>query len=406
MIDIDDIREDFPILSREENGKQICYLDNAATTQKPKRVLDRIIRFYSEEYSSTHRGAHLLSRRATGLYEDARESVRKFLNAEKALEIVFTSGATESINLIAYSFGERFIREDDEIIVTGMEHHANIVPWQRLCRRKKAVLRVIPLEKNGNLRIDKLKNLIKPKTKLISVTHVSNVLGVINPVEKIIEAAHKKDIPVLVDAAQSIQHIPVNVREMDCDFFVFSGHKVYGPTGTGVLYGKENLLKELPPFNTGGGMIKSVSFEKTEYEAVPLKFEAGTGNIAGVIGLAEAIEYIDNIGQGEIEAHENKLLKYLEDELKSLEGVVIYAEGSSKHGSISFNLDGIHHYDAGMILDGLGVAVRTGAHCAEPLMNHYGITGTVRASVALYNNINDLERLITGIKKVSSMMAG
>ncbi|HMA76493.1 MAG TPA: aminotransferase class V-fold PLP-dependent enzyme, partial [Candidatus Krumholzibacteriaceae bacterium] len=274
MIDVDDIRKDFPILSREENGKRLCYLDNAATTQKPKQVLDKITRFYSEEYSNTHRGAHRLSRKATGLYEDARERVRKFIGAEKTEEIVFTSGATESINIIPYSFGERFIGEDDEIIVTGMEHHANIVPWQRLCRRKKAVLRVIPLDKNGNLRIDKLNDLITTKTKLISVTHVSNVLGVINPVEKIIETAHEKDIPVLIDAAQSIQHIPVNVIEIGCDFLVFSGHKVYGPTGTGVLYGRESYLKELPPFKTGGGMIKSVSFEKTEYEEIPLKFEA------------------------------------------------------------------------------------------------------------------------------------
>ncbi|MBD3424272.1 MAG: SufS family cysteine desulfurase [Candidatus Latescibacteria bacterium] len=403
-MDIEDIRKDFPILSRTINGKPLSYLDNGATTHKPRQVIDSIVSFYSRSYSNIHRGVHLLSREATDLHEDARETVREFINAESREEIVFTSGTTESINLLAYSFGERFVDEEDEIIITGMEHHANIVPWQRLCERKKAVLRVIPIDDKGNLMLERLPELITEKTRLISVTHVSNVLGVLNPVDKIIEIAHQNSIPVMLDAAQSVQHLPVDVRKLGCDFLAFSAHKMYGPTGIGVLYGREKYLESLPPFITGGGMIESVNLRKSEYEDPPLKFEAGTGHLAGAVGLAAAIDYINEIGIETIREHEEKLLGALEEELKAPGDVTIYAEGAPKHGAVSFNIEGIHHYDAGMILDRLGVAVRTGAHCAEPLMKHLDITGTIRASVGLYNSIDDIDRLLAGIRETCRMM--
>jgi len=404
MYDIDSIRQDFPILRQKINREPLCYLDNGASTQKPHQVLDRITAFYSSEYSNVHRGVHQLSRIATRLNEQAREAAAGFINAGSSDEIVFTTGTTGSINLVAYSFGEKFIRENDEIITTVQEHHANIVPWQRLCQRSNAVLKAIPLDEEGNLRVEAVKELIVPETRLISLAHVSNVLGVLNPVEEIIEIAHRHDIPVMIDAAQSIQHLPVDVQELDCDFLVFSGHKMYGPTGIGVLYAKRKWLETLPPFNTGGGMIESVSFDRTVYEKPPFKFEAGTGHIAGAIGLAAAIEYINSIGIEEIKEHEAGLLRHLENKLSDLEDVTIYAAREEKHGGLSFNLKGIHHYDAGMILDGYGVAVRTGAHCAEPLMEHLGITGTVRASVALYNNTDDMDRLAEGVKEAQNMM--
>jgi cysteine desulfurase/selenocysteine lyase len=404
MLQTDRIRRNFPILAEEVNGSPLCYLDNAATTQKPERVISEITRFYRERYSNVHRGVHRLSREATELHEAARESVRRFLNAKDSAEIVFTSGTTGSINLLAYSFGERFVEEGDEIIISEMEHHANIVPWQRLCGRKKAVLRVIPLDEKGRLETGELDNLITGRTRLISVTHLSNVLGVLNPVGEIVERAHQQGIPVMIDAAQSVPHLPVDVQKLGCDFLAFSAHKMYGPTGIGVLYGRKSLLDKLPPFNTGGGMIRSVSLERTEYEQPPLRFEAGTGHIAGAIGLAAAIDYLEDTGLENIREHEQKLISALEDQLKSLDEIDIYSEGTEKHGSVSFNLKGIHHYDAGMILDRLGVAVRTGAHCAEPLMKHFGITGTVRASIGLYNNMEDVERLISGLRKTRSMM--
>jgi len=404
MLDVNSVRQDFPILQRKVNGKELIYLDNAATTQKPRQVLDRLITFYGSSYSNIHRGVHYLSREATDAHEGARNTVREFINARHSEEIIFTAGTTESINLLAYSLGEMLVSGGDEIIISKMEHHANIVPWQRLCQRSGAVLKVIPPDNNGILTADSLDDLITERTRIISVTHVSNVLGVRNPIRRIIQKAHAGDIPVVVDAAQSVQHIPVDVTDLDCDFLAFSGHKIYGPTGVGVLYGKKRWLDEMPPFHTGGGMIKSVSLEKTEYEDPPQKFEAGTTNIAGAVGLAAAIEYMEEAGVDEIRDHEDRLAASLSGRLSEMEDVTVYADSANKHGTVSFNIEGVHHYDAGMILDGLGVAVRTGAHCAQPLMNHFGIAGTIRASIAMYNNHDDLDRLFEGVRKVSSMM--
>ena len=403
MIEIDKIRSDFPILNQKINGNNLVYLDNSATTHKPQQVIDSVVDFYTTMNCNVHRGAHYLSEKASAAYESVRKKVKDFINAKKTEEIVFTSGTTESINLVAESFGKAFIKEEDEIIITEMEHHSNIVPWQMLCKKKNANLKIIPFDDNGILRIDELNNLITDKTKLISLIYVSNVLGTINPVKDVIEIAHAKDIPVLIDGAQAVQHIPIDVQDLDCDFFVFSGHKIYAETGLGVLYAKEKWLEAMPPYKYGGGMISKVSFEKTTFAEIPLKFEAGTSNISAVISLGKAIDYLNNIGIEEIQKHERELMNYTIDQLSALSGVTIYGKAPKRCGIISFNLENIHHYDAVMILDKMGIAVRSGKHCAEPVMSHFGINGSIRVSFALFNSKEDIDRLIKGLKKVQEM---
>ncbi len=405
MLDIiDKIRGDFPILKKEVHGKPLVYLDNAATTQKPKVVLKKTREFYTQTYSNIHRGVHSLSEEASAAYEDAREVVKKFINARRTSEIIFTRGTTESINLVADSFGREFIEKGDEIIISEMEHHSNIVPWQLLCERKKARLKVIPFNDDGILLTDKLNNLITKRTKLISLTYVSNVLGVVNNIKKIIQIAKAQNVPVLVDGAQAIQHIPVDVQELDCDFFAFSGHKIYADTGIGVLYGKEKWLEAMPPYQSGGGMIASVSFEKTTYADLPLKFEAGTGNIVAAVSLAVAIDYLNRIGWEKISFHEKELIDYATKKIGSLSKVTIYGKKIKRCAAVSFNLDHIHPYDAGVILDKMGIAIRTGMLCAEPLMKHYGVSGMIRASFALYNTKEEIDRLVDGIQKVRLMI--
>lgn len=403
MMDIEAIRRDFPILERTIHGKPLVYLDNAATTQKPEVVLDKILRFYSDSNSNIHRGVHHLSERASEAYENARKTVKDFINAGDVSEIIFTSGTTEAVNLVAGSFGRRFIGRGDEIIVSEMEHHSNLVPWQILCEQCGAFLRIIPFEDDGKLKTDELERLITERTRLISVVYVSNALGVINPVEEIIKRAHARGIPVLVDGAQAVQHIPVDVRALDCDFFAFSGHKMYAETGIGVLFGKEKWLGCMPPYQTGGGMVGSVSFEKTTYAEPPLKFEAGTVNYVGALSLESAMRYIDSIGREEIAVHERDLLNYATDKLRDIGGIKIYGLAPKRCGVLSFNLDGVHSYDAGLILDSLGIAVRTGTHCAEPVMRHYGIDATIRASFALYNTREEVDRLVDGLIKTKRM---
>ncbi len=397
--DLEKIRSEFPILQRKVHGRSISYLDNAATTQKPARVIRAVSKFYLENNSNIHRGIHTLSEESTRMYEESRKTVRKYLNAESVEEVVFTGGTTESINLVAFSFGERYISSGDEIIISEMEHHSNIVPWQMLCERKSAELKVIPFNDDGRLEVEKLPELITSKTKIIAVTHVSNSIGTVNDVKKIIKIAHNDNIPVLIDGAQSVQHLPVDVQEMDCDFFVFSGHKIYAENGIGVLYGKQKYLDEMPPYKTGGGMVQSVSLEETAFERAPVKFEAGTMNYPAAISLNEALKYLSATGIKKIAKHESDLMNYAETALGKIKNIKIYGDNIKRAGSISFNVEGIHHYDMASILDKVGVAVRSGTHCAEPVMTHYGITGTVRASIAIYNNMDDMDRLIEGIKQ-------
>ncbi len=403
MLDLLKIRADFPILDAKVHGKSLVYLDNGATTQKPKVVADIVSSYYLEKNSSIHRGVHYLSGVATNEYENAREIVRDYINAEKTSEIIFTSGTTNSLNLLATSFGEKFIGEGDEIIVSEMEHHANIVPWQLLCARKKATLKVIPFTDEGLLRIEVLNELITEKTKLISVIHVSNVLGTINPISDIIKTAHKNDIPVCIDAAQSIQHVPIDVQKLDCDFLVFSGHKAYGPTGIGVVYGKEKWLEEMPPYQGGGDMVDKVSFEKTTFNVLPFKFEAGTTNYIGAIGMGVGLEYINSIGLDNIASYEEELIKYSLKRFSELDYVRVYGEAPEKSAVLSFMIDGVHPLDAGMILDKLGIAVRTGTHCAQPIMQHYGIDGMIRASLAFYNTKEEIDYLCKGIEQIKMM---
>lgn len=403
MFDVDKIREDFPILSEKIKDKPLVYLDNGATTQKPQCVIDAITECYTKYNSNIHRGVHTLSQKATVAYEDARDAVKEFINAADTKEIVFTSGATGAINLVAFSFGEKYISKGDEIIVSEMEHHANIVPWQMLCERKGAKLKVIPFNDEGELILSELDNLITDRTKLISVTHISNTLGTINPIKQIIDKAHSHDIPVLIDGAQAIHHVEVDVQELDCDFYVFSGHKIYGPTGIGVLYGKEKWLNRMPPYQGGGDMIDSVSFEKTTYNELPFKFEAGTTNYVGAIGLGAAIRYVKNLGIKNIAAYEDELLEYATQKLSSIEGLKIYGTAKNKASVISFLLDGIHFLDAGTILNHLNIAVRTGTHCTEPIMQHYGIDGTIRASFSFYNKKEEIDSLYDGLLRVMKM---
>jgi cysteine desulfurase/selenocysteine lyase len=397
------IREDFPILSLTIYGKPLAYLDNGATSQKPRCVIDTVNRLHTEANSSIHRGVHFLSEKSTEEYEAARRTVQEFINAEFSQEVIFTSGTTGSINAVAFSFGEQYVKKGDEIIISAMEHHANIVPWQMMCERKQAHLRVIPFDENGVLKMTEFDKLLNKKTKLVAVMHVSNTLGTVNPVKEIIEKAHQLNIPVLIDGAQSIQHKKIDVRELDCDFFVFSGHKIYGPTGIGILYGKEKLLYDMPPYQGGGDMVACVTFERTTYNELPFKFEAGTTNYIGAIGMAEALKYISNIGIENIAEWEHELLMYATQKLKQIEGLHIYGNAPEKGPIISFLIDGIHQYDTGMVLDKMGIAVRTGTHCAQPVMDIFEIEGTIRASMALYNTKEEIDRLYEGLLKVKEM---
>jgi cysteine desulfurase/selenocysteine lyase len=403
--DVYKIRKDFPILNRKIYNKPLVYLDNGATTQKPACVIDCINDFHTSKNSSIHRGLHYLSEQATESYEEARKTVQEFINAGSSREIVFTSGTTGSINGLAMSFGEKYIKEGDEIIITGMEHHSNIVPWQMLCERKKSVLRVVPFNDEGELLMEEYEKLLNDRTRIVAVIHVSNTLGTVNPVEEIISKAHRRGIPVLIDGAQSVQHLEVDVQKMDCDFFVFSGHKTYGPTGIGVLYGKEKWLEEMSPFQGGGEMVANVTFEKTTYNDVPFKFEAGTMNYIGAIALAEALKYIDKIGKQSIAGYETELLKYATERIRESADVKIYGTAKNKISILSFLINNIHPYDAGMIFDKMGVAVRTGTHCAQPVMDRYNIDGTIRASFALYNTKEEVDTLCEAIEKVRLMLS-
>jgi cysteine desulfurase/selenocysteine lyase len=400
---IEEIRADFPILNRKVYNKPLVYFDNGATTQKPQVVIDALTDVYVSYNANIHRGVHFLSDFSSEAYENARESVRSFINAEKKEEIIFTSGATGSINGIAFSFGERYVSHGDEIIISHLEHHANIVPWQMMCERKGAVLKVIPIDDDGNIIFDEYLKLLSSRTKLVSVTQVSNALGTIVAVNEIIEAAHSNDVPVLIDGAQGIQHGVVDVREMNCDFYVFSGHKIYGPAGIGCLYGKEKWLSELPPFQGGGDMVDKVTFEKTTYNELPFKFEAGTTNYPAAVGLAAALDYVTSIGRNDIGLREKELLQYANNRLSGIKELKIYGNSDRKIPTISFLINGIHQYDTGMILDKMGVAVRTGTHCAQPLMERFGIEGTVRASLCFYNTQQEIDILAEGIEKVISM---
>ncbi|MDN5296511.1 MAG: cysteine desulfurase / selenocysteine lyase [Bacteroidota bacterium] len=402
-MDIIEIRHDFPILQREVYGKPLVYLDNAATTQKPRCVVEKIDEMYFTLNSNVHRGVHFLSQEATQAHENARKTVQKFIGAASESEIVFTRGTTESINLVASSFCRAFCKEDDEILITAMEHHSNIVPWQLQADIRGVKLRVAPINEKGELRLDEFEKKISPRTKLISVTHISNVLGTINPIDEIIRIAHKHDIPVLIDAAQSVQHIGVNVQQLDCDFLVFSSHKIYGPTGVGVLYGKEKWLNAMPPYQGGGEMIANVSFEKTTYNEIPFKFEAGTPDFVGTTALASALDYVAGLGIDNIAAYEKELLDYATERLSSMDGMRIFGEAQNKSSVLSFLVKDIHPYDVGTLLDKMGIAVRTGHHCAEPLMNFFGVPGTVRASFAFYNTREEIDLLANAIERIVKM---
>lgn len=401
--DVNAIRKDFPILSRTVYDKPLVYLDNAATTQKPLYVLDAMRDEYLNANANVHRGVHYLSQQATDLHEAARETVRSFINAGSTTEIIFTRGTTESINLVASSFAEAFMQPGDEVIVSVMEHHSNIVPWQLQAAKRGITIKVIPMDDRGNLVTDGIDNLFTERTKIVSIAHVSNVLGTVNPVEEIIRIAHSHNVPVMVDGAQSAPHFKVDVRSMDCDFFVFSGHKMYGPTGIGVLYGKEEWLDRLPPYQGGGEMIESVSFEKTVFEHLPFKFEAGTPDYIATHGLAKAIEYIGRIGLDNIAAHEHELTTYCMEQLGGIDGIRLFGQSDHKDAVVSFLVGDIHHLDMGTLLDRLGIAVRTGHHCAQPLMDRLGILGTVRASFALYNTKDEVDALVDGVRRVSRM---
>lgn len=411
---IQDVRADFPILAREVHGKPLVYLDNGATTQKPLCVLDAMRDEYLNVNANVHRGVHYLSVQATELHEQARETVRRFINARSVSEIVFTRGTTEGLNLVASTFGDEFLKPGDEVIVSTMEHHSNIVPWQLQAHKRGIKLRVIPMTDGGVLDLEAYKGLFNEKTRMVSVMHVSNVLGTVNPVKQMIAIAHEHDVPVMVDGAQSAPHFAIDVQDLDCDFFVFSGHKMYGPTGIGVLYGKESWLEKLPPYQGGGEMIEHVSFEKTTFERPPLKFEAGTPDYVATHGLAKAIEYMEHLGLDNIERHERELTRYALSQLRDIPGMHIYGhaanllsdgQANDMQGDavISFNVGDIHHMDMGTLLDQLGIAVRTGHHCAQPLMDRLGVLGTVRASFALYNTREEVDVLVAGIRRVSKM---
>jgi cysteine desulfurase/selenocysteine lyase len=403
MIDINKIRTDFPILAREVYGKPLVYLDNAATTQKPQCVMDKITEMYSTVNSNVHRGVHYLSQAATDEHEAARKTVQRFINANIPEEIVFTRGATESINLVASSFCRSFCKEGDEILITAMEHHSNIVPWQIQADIRGLKIKVIPINKDGELIMEEFEKLISPRTKLIALTHISNVLGTVNPVNEIVKIAHNHKIPVLIDAAQSVQHTKVDVQKIDCDFLVFSSHKVYGPTGVGVLYGKEEWLNALPPYQGGGEMIENVTFEKTTFNKLPFKFEAGTPDFVGTAALATALDYVSSIGLDNIAEYESELLRYATEKMLNLPGIKIIGTAQHKSSVISFVFNKIHPYDIGTLLDKMGIAVRTGHHCAEPLMKIMGVEGTVRASFAFYNTKEEVDMLVKGLERIIKM---
>lgn len=401
--EVDRIRDDFPILSRTVYGKPLVYLDNGATTQKPRAVVEAITEEYYSVNANVHRGVHFLSQRATELHEASRETVRRFINARSTNEIVFTRGTTESINLLAYSYGEACLKAGDEVLLSTMEHHSNIVPWQLLQARKGIVLKVIPMNDRGELLLDAYEKLFTERTRLVCVAHVSNVLGTVNPVKDMARTAHSHGVPILIDGAQSIPHMPVDVQELDADFYVFSGHKVYGPTGVGVLYGKEDWLDRLPPYQGGGEMIQHVSFERTTFNELPFKFEAGTPDYIGTTGLARALDYVTALGMDRIAAYEHDLTTYAMERLRQVPGMRIFGEAAEKGSVISFLVGDIHHFDMGTLLDRLGIAVRTGHHCAQPLMQRLGIEGTVRASFGLYNTREEVDALVAGVERVSRM---
>jgi cysteine desulfurase / selenocysteine lyase len=402
-LDIQKIREDFPILQQKIYNRPLVYFDNAATTQRPQQVIDALTKTYTEYYGNIHRAAHFLADKATAAYEDTREKARNLIHAETREQIIFTKGTTESINLVAFSFGEAFIQEGDEIIVSEMEHHSNIVPWQMMAARKGAKIVMLPMDDEGRLMTEKLNELISAKTKLIAIAHVSNVLGTINPIREIAKLAHSKGIRIFVDGAQATPHLRIDVQDLDVDFYAFSAHKMYGPNGVGVLYGKKELLEQLPPYQGGGEMISEVKFSGTTYNELPYKFEAGTPNISGVIAFGAAIDYLQNIGIENVAAQETELLHYATSKLLQISGLRIYGTQAEKSGVISFNIDGIHFFDLGTMLDKFGIAVRTGHHCADPLMDHYGIQGTVRASFAVYNTKDEIDLFIEALKKVIAM---
>ncbi len=398
--DINQIRNDFPILSKSVNNKPLIYFDNAATTQKPKHVIDAVSRFYESENSNVHRGVHDLSQKATAIFEESREKIRAFLNAKESSEIIYVRGTTEAINLVARSYGGQFLNEGDEIILSAMEHHSNIVPWQQIAEEKRLILRIIPINDEGELLLDEFEKLISIRTKLISIVHVSNSLGTVNPVKHIIDKAHECEIPVLIDGAQSTPHMAVDVQALDCDFYTVSGHKLFGPTGIGILYGKKQLLEKMPPYQGGGDMIRSVTFEKTTYNVLPNKFEAGTPNIAGVVGLGAAIDYINSIGLNLITEYEQDLFKYASEVLGNLEGLKIIGKAANKTAVISFLCGDIHPHDIGTILDHDGIAIRAGHHCTQPLMQRLGLTATARISLAFYNTKNEIDSFAETIPKL------
>ncbi|TVQ12861.1 MAG: cysteine desulfurase [Bacteroidetes bacterium] len=399
------LRREFPALHQEVNKRPLIYFDNAATTQKPKAVIERILQYYSRENSNIHRGAHFLSQQATEAYEEARNTVQMFINAAFNHEIIFTRGTTEAINLVAHSFFKKFVKKGDEIIISAMEHHSNIVPWQIACEDYGAILKVIPIDDDGVLDMEAYKKLLGPKARLVAVTHVSNSLGTINPVKEITRLAHENNTAVLIDGAQALSHIKVDVQDLDCDFYCFSGHKLYGPMGVGVLYGKEDWLNQMPPYQGGGEMIKEVTFEKTTFNELPFKFEAGTPNVGDVLGMEAAIKFISYLRIDEIAAHEQRLLDYAVKQLKTLDNIRFIGTAPEKTSVVSFIFNDIHPYDTGTILDKLGIAVRTGHHCAQPVMDHFGVPGTVRVSLAIYNTRSEIDQLIVALKQVREMFA-
>ena len=401
---VEEIRKDFPLLAEKVNKKPLIYLDNAATTQKPLQVIETMNNYYLHLNANVHRGVHTLSQKATNEFEDVRLSVQEFIGADEKEEIIFTKGTTESINLVASSFCEKFLNEGDEIIISELEHHSNIVPWQLAQDRKHFNIKVIPFNDNGELDLQTYKSLLNKKTKLVAVAHVSNALGTVNPIKEIIALAHEKEIPVLIDGAQGVPHFKINVQELDCDFYCFSGHKIYAPMGVGILYGKRKYLDQMPPYQGGGEMIKEVSFEGTTYNDIPYKFEAGTPSVADVLGLKTAIEYINKIGFDFIQKHEQELMHYTTQKLLEIGDITIYGTSSQKAGSLSFNLNGVHPFDVGTLLDQLGIAIRTGHHCAQPVMKHYNIVGTARASFAIYTTKEEIDIFIESMKRVKGML--
>lgn len=402
-LEINHIRSQFPILHQEVNGNPLVYFDNAATTQKPQAVIDALSNYYQRDNANIHRGAHTLAARSTEYFEKTRSMVQEFIHAREAEEIIFTKGTTESINLVAQTFGRKFVNKGDEVMISSLEHHSNIVPWQMLCEEKGAVLKVIPINDKGEILLDDFNELLSPRTKLVSVVHVSNALGTVNPVEQIIEKAHAVGAKVLLDGAQSSSHLTIDVQHLNCDFFAFSAHKLYGPTGLGVLYGKREVLEAMPPYMGGGEMIKEVTFEKTTYNVIPFKFEAGTPNIADVIAFQKALEFVNGLGKTNIVEHENKLLQFAEEKLSSIKGFIPVGEAADKVSILSFLINGMHPFDVGVMLDAAGIAVRTGHHCTQPLMNRFKIEGTVRASFSVYNTEEEIDRLYESLKKIAKI---